>query len=111
MDAVDDRKHPWRGDELVGEPARTGPGPKGGHDPGLVVVPAGDEVRTQLRRCLKIGMAQQVHADDPADVLVVDFDEAHERRDAEEQDDRQDEQRKGDEALSERGGLCTRPAR
>lgn len=50
-------------------------------------------------------MAQEVHAGDPAHVLMIDRDEPHEGRDADEQDDRQDEEREGDEALVERGGL------
>ncbi len=50
-------------------------------------------------------MTEQVHSDDPADILVVDLDKPHEGRDSEEQDDRQDQHRKGHKALAERGGL------
>ena len=59
----------------------------------------------KLRRPGQIGVAEQVHPDHPAPVLVVDLDEADERRDPEEQDDRQDDERERDEALAERGRL------
>jgi hypothetical protein len=74
-------------------PSRTyiGTSDKGGHDPALVVVPAGDEVGTQLWCGFEIGVAQQVHPDDPADVLVVDLDEAYKGSGSQEQDHRQDE--------------------
>jgi hypothetical protein len=46
-------------------------------------------------------VAEPVHPDDPPHVLAVDLDQAPERCDAREQDDGQQEQRKGHESAIE----------